>query len=389
MNGLRQIFVVSALNFRGLRERIWPSLVIITGVGCVVAVLVSVLSLTVGITRSYTVNLSPTRTIVLAMGTATERGSSLTHEAVNFAIDLPDIRKTADGSPLADGEVVASLPADKKGSGLNATIALRGLGPKGLLMHPNLHIVAGRMFRAGLAEAIVGMAAQQQFSDVEIGDTVTLQHGRWKIVGAFKADGDIIEGQIIADANTLMPAIGRKSYNSVIADLVSPDRFGAFKAALTTNPSMQMTAERQSQYLARTTQRFASLFNTVAYVIGGIMAVGAIFGTINTLYTAVGARSREIATLRALGFGEVPVAVSVVLEAIFLSVVGAVGGSAAAWLLFDGKHKVLGTSVFSLSIGPSLVGFGILWAVAIALVGAALPSFRAARLPIVVALRAL
>ena|SRR5579859_3646066 len=156
-----------------------------------------------------------------------------------------------------------------------------------------------------------------------------------------------------------------------------------------TNPSMQMTAERQSQYLARTTQRFASLFNTVAYVIGGIMAVGAVFGTINTLYTAVGARSREIATLRALGFGEVPVAVSVVLEAVFLSVVGAVGGSAAAWLLFDGKYKVLGTSVFSLSISPALVAFGILWAVAIALVGAALPSFRAARLPIVAALRAL
>ncbi len=235
---------------------------------------------------------------------------------------------------------------------------------------------------------IVGAAAQRQFSDLGIGDRITLQHGRWKIVGTYTDGGDILEGGILADAGTLMPAIGRTNYNSVIADLASVNGFDAFKAGLTTNPAWPMTAERQSHYLARTSQRFADLFDTVAYVIAGLMAVGAVFGTVNTLYTAVGARSREIATLRALGFGALPVAVSVIVEAVFLSFLGAVGGAAIAWLVFDGRQKVLGGSVFSLSISPSLVVFGILWAMAIALVGAALPSAKAARLPIVDALRA-
>ena len=193
---------------------------------------------------------------------------------------------------------------------------------------------------------------------------------------------------MIADADTLMPAIGRKNYNSVILDLTSPDGFNAFKAGLTTNPTFQMTAERQSQYLSRTTQRFASLFDTVAYVIGGIMAVGAVFGTVNTLYTAVGSRSREIATLRALGFSATSVGASVIFEAVFLSVVGAAWGANAAWLLFDGKHKAIGSSIFSLSISPSLIALGILWAIGIALVGADLPCIRAARLSVVAALRA-
>jgi putative ABC transport system permease protein len=207
-------------------------------------------------------------------------------------------------------------------------------------------------------------------------------------VGTFKADGDILESQLIGDANTLLPALGRKAYNSVIADLASPGAFASFRHALTLNPAFKVTVERQSDYYARGTKTFSDFFHAVAYMLGGLMAIGAVFGTVNTLYSAVSARSREIATLRALGFSAVAVASSVILEALFLSLIGAITGAAIAWMLFDGHQKVLGSSVFSLSVTLSLAGIGIIWAVAIALIGAVLPSIRAARTEIAVALGA-
>lgn len=388
MNELRQILIVSALSFRGLHNRIWSSLVVVTGVGFVVAVLVSVLSLTAGITRSYAIGAGPQRVIVLSAGARNEGGSGLSHEAANFIMDLPGLDKTPDGSPVADAEVVGSVPTAKKLSGLNATLTIRGLGPKGLLLHPHLQIVSGRMFNAGAREAIIGIAAQQQFADLAVGQSVTLQHGRWLVVGAFKADGDLLESQLIGDADTLMPALGRKAYNSVIADLASPGAFASFRHDLTLNPAFKVTVERQSDYYARGTKTFSDFFHAVAYVLGGLMAIGAVFGTVNTLYSAVSARSREIATLRALGFGAVAVAASVILEALFLSLTGAILGAATAWILFDGHQKVLGNDVFSLSVNLPLAGIGIIWAIGIALIGAALPSIRAARMAIVVALRA-
>jgi putative ABC transport system permease protein len=303
-------------------------------------------------------------------------------------MDLPGVKKTQDGSPLADAEAVASVPASKKLNGLNATLVVRGLGPKGLQLHPKLRIVSGHMFRPGVREIIVGIAAGQQFSDLAIGQSITLQHGRWPIVGTFKADGDILEGQAIADAGTVMPALGHKTYSSVIADLATPGGLAAFKHDLSSNPAFKVTAERQSDYYARATKTFAGFFHAVAFVVGGLMAVGAIFGTVNTLYSAVSARAREIATLRALGFSAAAVATSVILEALFLSLTGAIIGAATAWMLFNGHQKVLGSDIFSLSINLPLAGIGILWAIAIALIGAALPSIRAARMEIATALRA-
>ena len=388
MDILRQILIVSALSFRGLHNRIWSSLVVIAGVGCVVAVLVSVLSLTAGILHSYAAGAGPQRVIVLAAGARSEGSRSLTHEAANFIMDLPRVKKAQDGSPLADAEAVGSVPVNKQASGLSATLVVRGLGPRGLLLHPKLRIVSGRMFRPGAREAIVGVAAGQQFAGLALGQAVTLQHGRWPIVGMFKADGDILEGQMIADASAVMPALGHKGYSSVIMDLASPGDFASFRRDLSANPAFKVTVERLFDYYARTTNSFSGFFRAVAFTVGGLMAIGAVFGTVNTLYSAVSTRSREIATLRALGFSAMGVAVSVMLEALLLSLTGAVLGAAVAWVLFNGHQKVLGSDVFSLSIDLPLAGIGILWAIAIALIGAALPSIRAARLEIAVALRA-
>jgi putative ABC transport system permease protein len=387
-DSLRQILVVSWLNFKGLRRRPWSSLVIVASVACVVTVLVSVLSLTAGIRRSYMREGGTERILVLSAGASNLNNSQLPIETVNVVMNSPGVKKTADGVPLADQEVISNLPAAKKYSGLGATLTVRGFGPKGLLLHPNLRIIAGRMFRSGTNEAIVGIGAQRQFADLAVGNSVRLQKGSWPIVGTFEADGDILEGQLIGDASQIMPAVGRKAYSTVVLDLASADQFGRFKYDLALNPNLKVTAERQSDYYARTTGRFSGFFDTVAFVLGGLMAVGAVFGTINTLYSAVSTRSREIATLRALGFSAVAVAASVILEALFLSLTGAIIGASSAWELFNDQQKVLGSNVFSLSVTFSLAGIGIIFAVTIALIGAALPSVRAAKVPIPTALRA-
>jgi putative ABC transport system permease protein len=388
MEALRQILVVCALNFRGLHHRIWSSLVIVGGVACVVAVLVSILSLTAGIARSYAAGTGSERAIVLAAGAMWDDASSLTHEEVNFARDVPGVKRAGDGSPLADAQVVISLPVSKKSGALEATVMLRGLSAAGFRMHPNLRIVAGRMLRPGAGEVIVGVGAERQFTGLALGSTIALQHGRWPIVGMFRSDGDLLEGEILADADTLMPAIGHKDYNSVILDLAGPAALASLQRDVARSPQFKVRVERQSDYYARTTRRFSGFFTAIAFGLGGLMAIGAVFGTVNTLYSAVSTRSREIATLRALGFGALAVAASVILEALLLSLIGAVLGAATAWVFFNGDQKVLGTDVFNLSVTPALVGIGVLWAVGIALIGAALPSVRAARAEIVVALRA-
>jgi putative ABC transport system permease protein len=185
-----------------------------------------------------------------------------------------------------------------------------------------------------------------------------------------------------------MKAIRRPSYNSVLVRLTSPSSFATFKGALTTNPALAVDPILQTDWYKKISEGFSAFFKVVAYGIGSIMAVGALFGCLNTMYAAVAARGREIATLRAIGYGAFPVAVSVILEAAALSVVGAMIGATIAWALYDGVEGSFGSSVFKLTVSPALIGMAILWAVAVALLGGIFPSIRAARRPVVEALRA-
>ena len=267
-------------------------------------------------------------------------------------------------------------------------LILRGMGRKAQALRPELKIVAGRMFRPGARELIVGIAIQPEFRELEVGDQVIMQDGQWPIVGSFTTGGDMLEGQIIGDAATLMSAAKRNNFNSVIVRLGGPGSLETLQRALAANPRLGVRAERQSEYYERTSQDTVGFFRAVAFAVGGIMALGALFGALNTMYSAVGARSQEIGILRALGFGGTAVAVSVIAETILLALAGALIGIGLAWALFNGQGYAFGEVLFHLTVSPALVGAGFGWALSVALLGGTLPAIRAARLRVVDALRA-
>jgi putative ABC transport system permease protein len=389
MTMLEQIVAVTLLNIKSLRGRLWSSLVIVVGMACVITVLISMLSLDAGYVESEMKAGDPGRALILAEGQEIEEASSLTRDQAAIIMDAPGIRKDADGTPLAEGEVLISPPAFRK-TGIWTYGTIEGFGPKGLKLRPEIKLTAGRMFRAGAQELIVGSAAQGQLAGMQIGDKVILPNGTWPIVGVFSNGGDITEGELIADRDTLWGAMRRDDFNSVLARLdAAPDAMDKLKAALAANRALPVMAERQSEYYDHLSAGDRALLTAVPYTTGGIRALGAMFGALNIMYGAVRARQQEIGTLRALGFGALPVAVSVVSECLLLALTGTLIGSAIAWLLFNGSQTAYYDTLFDLKVTPGLIGLGIAWALAIALLGSLAPAIRAVRLPIVEALRAI
>jgi putative ABC transport system permease protein len=385
----RQLAAVAALTFSSLKERVWPSLVAVFGIACVVGVLLSMLSVSSGLTRAVDAAANPIRAVVVAKGNNNELGANIPREAAAFVISAPGIEKDADGKPIASAEHVANLPAKRKTDQLPVRALVRGIGDKGLVLRPELKLISGRTFQPGLHELIVGASAQAQYAGMEVGDKVILPDGEWTIVGAFESGGDMVEGQLIGDVESLLTARQRNAFGTVIVRLASMDAFEDFKTALMANPSLQLDIERQPDFYSRTVSgQLTAFLAAVAYFLGTIMAIGALFGTLNTMYSAVSSRTREIATLRALGFGGFAVAVSVLVEALMLALAGALLGAAAAWVLFNGNLSALGPNVFHLAITADLVRLGLIWALVIALLGGLFPAIRAARIPVATALRA-
>ena len=383
---IRQIFIVAALNFQSLKQRFWQSLVIVTGLGATIGVLLSMMSLTDGLHQVQLDAGDPMRAIVVSQGAEnSEQASTITRAMAALIVDAPGIAKDSDGAPLADRGLNTSLPVIRI-NGSRGNITMRGVGPKALKVRPKIKVVEGRMFQPGKREMIVGLGTRAQYRNMKIGDKVILPDGEWPIVGVYKS-GDVLEGQVLGDADTLMTATRRKNYNTVLVRLASFDSLNTFKKALTTNPALAVTVERHSDWYQRVSAGVDGFLTGLAYAVGAIMAIGALFGCLNTMYAAVSTRGREIATLRALGFGSFPVAMSVILEAVVLSVTGALIGAAIAWTLYDGKQDSFGGWVFNLRVSSSLIGLGIVWALIVALLGGLFPSIRAARRPVVEALR--
>jgi putative ABC transport system permease protein len=388
MNAFRQLAALAEMNLRNLPRRFWPSLVIVVGMASVIGVLLSMLSLSTGLNRSFVDAGRPDRAIILSNGAEAELGSNLSRDTARSIADSPGIKKDLDGKPIASAEILNIVPATKNGDDTESLIFMRGIGPKGLALRPEIKLIAGRMFVAGKREMIVGLAARTQFSGLDLGGHVRLPDGDWAIVGVFETGGDIIEGELVTDTDTVLPTLRRNSYASVIARLESPDSFDRLKQVLTTNPALSISVERHSDYYAHVAKPLTDFLALISYLIGGIMAVGALFGALNTMYSAVSARSVEIATLRAIGFGSGPVALSILGETLFLALLGAVLGSALAWGAFDGNLHSLGTNMFHLAVTPDLLLVAFGWTCLIALLGGVFPAVRAARLPVATALRA-
>jgi putative ABC transport system permease protein len=243
------------------------------------------------------------------------------------------------------------------------------------------------LFRPAKHELIVGKSAQVQFEGLDQGNQVSLPEGDWTITGTFESNGGINESEMIADSETVLSALRASTFKSMTVLLASPESFGQFKTALTTNPTLAVDVTRETEYLRAQSKQLNDFLTTIAYVVGGIMGLGAVFGALNTVYSAVSARSIEIATLRAIGFCPAAVVTSVLAEALLLALSGATIGTTAAWIAFNGNLHSAGSLVFTLTVTPSLVGLGIAFACVLGLIGGLFPAIRAARLPVAAALR--
>jgi len=391
---LKQAMAVTALNLKTLPTRFWSSLVIVLGVAGVVGVVVSVLAMVTGLATSMAHAGRTDRAIVLRGGSDTEVSSTLARDTVVTILDAPGIRHDTTGQAIGSAETVMVLSRPMRNGGTDANVTLRGIGPQGLALRPELRLVEGRWFQPGLRELVVGQGAQQQFGGLDLGSHVALRDTDWTVVGVFASDGDAHESEILADAETVLGAYRRTLFQSVIVQLDSPAAFSVLKDALTTNPQLSVEVHRETVYLAKLSANLTKIMKLIANVVGSIMAVGAIFGALNTMYSAVSARTLEIATLRAIGFGGLPIVASVLAEAMILSLAGGIVGAAFAWLFFNGHGvNALGGNftqlVFRLTVTPHLMSQGIVWSLMIGLIGGLLPALRAARLPIVEALRTL
>ncbi|MGH9330286.1 MAG: ABC transporter permease [Vicinamibacterales bacterium] len=394
MNWISQIFAVTALNIRTIGQRLGSSTVAVVGIAGVVIVFIAVLSIGEGFRKVMTDGASPDTAIVLRAGADTEMTSGLDGDQAKLVVEAPGIRRGANG-PIASPELFVIADVPKRSTGTDANVPLRGVHPEAFDVRRDLSIVEGRRFEPGRNEIIVGRSAMREF-DLEIGTSVRWGENTWDIVGMFEADGSAAESEIWTDARVLQPAYRRgNSYQSVHAKLDSVDAFDKFKDALTTDPRLKVSVVRENDYYAEQSTVLHSIVRTIGYGIAALMGIGAVFGAINTMYSAVATRTREIATLRALGFGASAVMVSVLVEALLLSLVGGVLGGALAYFAFDGfttatmNWQSFSQVAFAFAVTPALLIQGIVSAAVMGLLGGLFPAIRAARLPIVTALREL
>jgi putative ABC transport system permease protein len=385
MRFFSQQYVACRVGFLSLQQRLGSSLVIVAGMGCVVGVSLAMLSLSTGLARTIVAGGAQANAIVLPVDAHEDYGSGLSPSAAATILNAPGIAVGPDGKPLGSAESTASLPPAEGFS--QGSLILRGVGAAGAALRPGFSIISGRMFRSGVQELVVGRGAESEFG-FKVGTKVILPNGEWPIVGEFTANGSTVESELWGDADTVLSANRISGYGSVLVRLTSPAAFDVFKRWLTTNPSLSVSAERQSDFLERVAYNLTRFFATLAYVVGCMMAVAALLGSVQIMYSAVEARTIEIGTLRAIGYNPLPVAFSVLIETIYLSLIGALLGSAVAWLLFNEMQAINGGTIFRLHISWQMEWFVLGAAVVLAVLGGLLPAVRAARLPVTQALRA-
>ncbi|MFN2444947.1 MAG: ABC transporter permease [Vicinamibacterales bacterium] len=394
LNWLSQIVAVTAVNLRSLPQRLGSSAVAVIGIGGVVIVFVATLSIAQGFRAAMTAAGDPRTAIIMRAGSDTEMSSIITRENVQIVKDAPGVVRAS--TPLASGELFVIVNHPKKSTGTDANVPLRGVEPAAFEVREEVRIVEGRRFEPGRNEIIAGRAAARQFAGLEVGRTVRWGENTWTVVGIFEAGGGIAESEIWCDAGVLQPAYRRGStFQAVYAKLESAEAFQGFKDALTGDPRLDVQVVRETDYYAEQSTVLTQLITTLGFAIASLMGIGAVFGAVNTMYSAVATRTREIATLRALGFGGGPVVLSVLAESAVLALIGGVLGGLAAWAIFDGYQTAtmnwqsFSQVAFAFRVTPQLLAQGLLYALVMGLVGGLLPAVRAARLPVVTALREL
>ncbi|MEX1830018.1 ABC transporter permease [Luteibacter sp. CQ10] len=391
----RQTWQVTRVGLSTVWQRLGSSSVVVVGIAGVVGVLVAMLAMSEGFAETLRATGNDHTAIVLRGGSQAELNSVLDRDSANVVIQAPGVKKGADGKPIASSElvVVANLP--RKGDpNSDSNVPIRGVSGDVWALRDQVKIVEGRKFNPGLRELIVGKGAKAQFEGLDVGKSLRLAGQDWTIVGTF-ASGDALESELWGDTQSVASAYRRgSSVASVTVLLDSPQAFDAFKANLAADPRLKVDATTTREYFSKQSEGLTKVLRIVGITVGIIMAIGAVFGALNTMFAAIQARAREIATLRAIGFRGVPVVVSVMLETMLLALLGGLIGAGIVWIIFNGySASTLGANfsqvVFRFHVSGALLWTGIKWALAIGFIGGLFPALRAARLPVTTALREL
>lgn len=395
MGPISQAVAVVGVSLRSMGQRWGAALVTVIGVAGVVTVFLGVLSIGEGFRAVLASTGAPDRALVLRSGADDEMSSILDRESVRAIQDAPGVLHD-DRGPVVSAELFVIVDVPKRSTGTDANVALRGVPPEAFRVRDRVRIVEGRNFVPGSSEVIVGRGAAGQFAGLEVGATLVRGRNQWRVVGIFDGGGTIADSEIWCDRAVLAPAYRRgDTVQSVFVKLASPGAFAAFKDSVTTNPRLNVKVVRESDYYAEKSRVLTQIVRYLGYPIALVMGIGAIFGALNTMYSAVASRTREIATFRALGFGGGAVAASVLSEAALLGLAGGLAGGVLSWLAFDGYRastlnwQTFSMVAFSFRVTPSLLAQGTAYAILIGLVGGVFPAVRAARLPVASALREL
>lgn len=387
MTFLKQTLALTATGLRGITERRGSSLVTVIGVTAVVGVLVSLLAIREGTTIFSGKNARPEMVDVVSRGATSTAQSVLTRDALAVVERAPGVKHAPDGRPYVAASTFVSVDAIKK-DGKRGNVYLVGFTPGAALTQTSVKIIEGRQYRPALHELTVSEPIRRMYRNMNVGDRIKLLNTEWEIVGVFGGNDSIGDSVLRADADTVMTAFNRNTYQSASVELDSVASMAKFKDALTSDPSVALDVRTQAQSMKDNFGQLSALLDFVAYFVGTVMASGAIFGALNSLYASVDARRREIATLRAIGFNSGPIIVSVLLEGMVLALPGAFLGALIAWVLFNGNVVDVAGLIFKLTVTPHLLVISIFWALTIGLIGASLPALRAARSPVATALRA-
>jgi putative ABC transport system permease protein len=382
----KQTVALTTTGLRGLKQRSGAALVTVIGVTTVVGVLVSLLSLGQGAEIFTGKSALPNEVVVLGRGAPAAPQSVLPRDAVLAVQDAPGVKRAPDGSPYAVATVMVNVNAIRK-DGRRGRVFIVGYTPGVKLVQPYVKVIEGRYYKPAVHEVMVSDPIRKMYKGMNLGDKISLRGNEWEIVGVFAGVNSLSDSAVRADAETVMSAFGRTTFQQVNLQLESPADIPRFKEAVTSNPAISVDVKTLAQNFNDGFGQLNRLLDFVAYFVGSVMASGAIFGALNSLYASVDARRRELATLRAIGFNNGPIVVSVLVEGMLLALPGAFLGAAIAWVMYNGNAVNTGGLIFKLSVTPHLLVVAIFWALVIGLIGGSLPALRAARLPVATALR--
>ena len=382
-------------NLRSVKARWTSAIVAVVGIAGTVGVFIAMMSLARGFKATLVSSGSEDNAIIMRAGATSEMTGGVTIDTVKIVQDAPGIAPSADG-PLVTPEVVLVAPIPLISTGTDANVQVRGVSKNVLQIRKKVKMVEGRMFTPGLSEIVVGKNANKSYSGLTLGNTISLGTGHWLIVGVFDAGGSSFDSEIWGDAHLIGPAYNRPDtvFQSITVHLTSPEALQQLRDTLTKDPRLNVDVTREIDYYSKQSTRLTSLITVLGGLIAAIMAIGAVFGALNTMYSAVAERGREIATLRALGFGGPAVVFSFMIEALLISFVGGLLGCLAVLRLNGLTTGAMNLQTFShlafaFKITPELLVKGIIFALVMGLVGGLLPAIRAASQPVATALREL